>query len=237
MGRALGDEGAGNAEYALIREARPAAAAAVRTLLDWARTRDSQPWLPPPHIAPRVVGPAHLVNAEGQMTHGYRTEQGVIVVFAPEDLPTGDVTRALEEDDVPEPESLLAEAQWAVWPTHDPDTKRAVLLAAIALEVKTPAVLRANADAATQRLLDLLFARHDETPMSVNFLLNQVAEVVLGRSLKHHDGIVNRHIRELFTLRNDVAHRGMTPAIGDVRTAVAAARRVFVWLDGHLTTR
>ncbi|MBA3431656.1 MAG: hypothetical protein H0U16_09290 [Actinobacteria bacterium] len=38
MQRGLGDEGAGNAERALIDQATPAAASVVRAMLDWART-------------------------------------------------------------------------------------------------------------------------------------------------------------------------------------------------------
>lgn len=138
MRRGLGDEGSGNAERALIEEAQPIARSVVRGLLDWARTFDRQPWLIPPHMRPPVVGPAYLVNEAGEMTHGYQATGRTIVVHDPNDLPGGDLRDGLSGEQIPEAASLLAEARWAVWPTVDPDTKRAVLLAAIALEVKTP---------------------------------------------------------------------------------------------------
>lgn len=229
----LGDEGPGDAGSALVRQARPAAESVVRALLDWARTTDAQVWLSPPHIKPQAVGPARLVNEAGETRYGYASVERLLLVFEPGQLPTGDVQRALEDPEVLEAESLLAEAQWAIWPTNDPDTKRAVLLAAIGLEVKAPAVLRAAADAPTRMLLDILFRRHDETPMSVNFLVNEVAEVILGESLKRHDGRLAKAVKALFDLRNDVAHRGQTPSVDEARPAVAAAQRVFEWLDAR----
>ena len=52
LGRGLGDEGSGNAEMALFREADEIAPSAVRSLLDWARTEDGQYWLPAGHERP-----------------------------------------------------------------------------------------------------------------------------------------------------------------------------------------
>ncbi|MBA3431657.1 MAG: hypothetical protein H0U16_09295 [Actinobacteria bacterium] len=82
------------------------------------------------------------MNDADTTTHGYGVESSGLVLLSREQLPSGDMRPALGEVKIRKAESLLAEARWAVWPTNDPDTKRAALLAAIALEVKTPAVLR-----------------------------------------------------------------------------------------------
>lgn len=235
MRRGLGDEGSGNAERALIEEARPIGTSAVRRLLDWARTFDRQPWLIPPHMRPPVVGPAYLVNEAGEMTHGYRDTGSVIVVHDPKDLPTGDLRAGLSGEKIPEAKSLLAEARWAVWPTVDPDTKRAVLLAAIALEVKTPEVLLSVADNTSRNLLECLYARFDETPMSVNFQLNEIAEIVLGEALKSSRGQLAKRVRDLYKLRGKVAHAGRTPDLREALRAVDTAEQVFAWLESHLT--
>ena len=158
-----------------------------------------------------------------------------MVVLGNDELPSGDIDRWLKPDEVPEAESLLAEARWAVWPKHDPDTKRAVLFAAIALEIKTPQVLLAKADGASRRVLQALFKRPDEASMSVNFQITALAEMVLGISLKDHDGHLAKAVRDLYLLRNDVAHRGETPDVKDAREAVTAAEKAFAWLDSHIS--
>lgn len=233
LGRGLGDEGAGNAEYVLIREAESIASSVVRDLLDFARVRDRQPWLLPPHMSPPIVGPARLINAAGETTRGYPLQRGVIVMLPPEKQPSGDMRAALSGDAIPEAESLLAEARWAVWPGNDVDTKRAVLLAAIALEVKAPQVLLTTHDETTRRLLDVLLARFDETPMSINFQVTALAGVVLGQSLKEHDGALAKRVPALYKLRNEIAHRGQTPAVDAARKAVATAEDTFAWLDSR----
>ncbi len=53
--------------------------------------------------------------------------------------------------------------------------------------------------------------------MSINFMLNDLAGVVVGQSLKTHDGRLNKEVKALFGMRNDVAHRGLTPEVDSAR--------------------
>lgn len=238
LGRGLGDEGAGNAEAVLVRDARPTARAVMRRILDWGRTQDRQVWLLPPHLPPPEAAEPRLTNAAGEVTdRGYGAEGGAIVLLGREYVMSGDMRAAIDSEGFSEPESLLAEAQWALWPGNPYDTKRAVLLAAIALEVKTPQTLQALAEGATRQLLDVILARFDETPVSVYFQLTDLAEAVDGKSLKGHDGKLAKSVRELYKLRNEVAHRGETPTEDDARKAVAAAEGAFEWLDCRLAKR
>jgi hypothetical protein len=231
LGRGLGKEGSGNAEYVLLEEAAPIAQAVVRPLLEWARTRDRQPWLPPSHIRPPIIGPAWLTTTKGEMTHGYPLERKDVVMLEESKLPSGAITQASTEEEIPPAESLLAEARWAVWPHQDPDTKRAVLLAAIALEVKTPRTLLEAARGTTETVLQAIYSRAPDVPMSVVIQLNAIAEAVIGQGLKEHDGKLNKRIRALFTCRNDVAHRGVTPSLKQALDGVAAVEEVVSWLD------
>jgi hypothetical protein len=210
----------------------------MRRILDWARTQDRQVWLLPPHMPPPEVAEPRLINAEGDVTdRGYGAEGGVIVLLGHDYVMRGDMHAAIVGEDFPEPESLLAEAQWALWPGNPYDTKRAVLLAAIALEVKAPQTLRALAEGTTRHLLDVVLARFDETSVSVYFQLTDVAEAINGESLKGHDGKLAKNVRELYKLRNEVAHRGETPSEDDARKAVAAAEDAFEWLNSRLTKK
>jgi hypothetical protein len=235
LGVGLGDEGAGNAEAMLVRDARPTARAVMRRILDWARTQDRQVWLLPPHMPPPEAAEPRLINAAGEVTHrGYGAEGGVVVLLGRDYVVSGDMRAAIASEGFPEAESLLAEAQWALWPGNPYDTKRAVLLAAIALEVKTPQTLQALAQGTTRQLLDAILARFDETPVSVYFQLTDLAEAVDGESLKGHDGKLAKSVRELYKLRNEVAHRGQTPTEDDARRAVAAAEGALEWLNRRL---
>jgi hypothetical protein len=234
MGRGLGDEGPGNAELALIRTAEPVAGAVIRGIIDWARVNDRQVWLSPPHTRPRPRGAAWLVNQSGEASRGYNTEGGVIVALGKDELPSGEIGGWLKPDEVPTAESLLAEARWAVWPKYDADTKRAVLFAAIALEIKTPQVLASKSEGMTSDVLALVFSRLQDVPMSVNFLLNNMASVVFSSSLKEHNGHLSRQIKALYELRNGIAHRGETPDVKAAREGVTAVESTFKWLDSHL---
>lgn len=80
----------------------------------------------------------------------------------------------------------------------------------------------------------MILARFDETPISIYFQLTDLAEAINGESLKVHDGNLAKSVRELYKLRNEVAHRGETPSEDDARKAVAAAEGAFEWLNGRL---
>ena len=235
LGRGLGDEGAGNAESVRVRDARPTARAVMRRIFDWARTLDRQVWLLPPHMPPPEAAEPRLINAAGEVTdRGYGAEGGVLVLLEREYVMSGDMRAAIASEAFPEAESLLAEAQWALWPGNPYDTKRAVLLAAIALEVKTPQTLQGLTEGTTRQLLDVILARFDETPISVYFQLTALAEAIDGESLKRHDDTLAKDVRELYNLRNKVAHRGETPTEDAARKAVAAAEGAFEWLNRRL---
>lgn len=111
-----------------------------------------------------------------------------------------------------------------------PRTQRAVLLAAIALETKTPETLRRIAREDQRDLLELLLTNYEEVPTSVRFQLDRVAERVCGRSLKQDDGALLKRVRALYRLRSDVAHRGVTPAADEAQDGVGAAAAAFTWL-------
>ncbi len=227
LNRGLDGDDAGD----LLRGAEPIAAATVRGMLDWVRIHGHQPWLPPPHIRPTQAGAANLVNAAGEESRGHAMIASVIVLH--DELPAGDMRHALTETSIPEADSLLAEARQAIWPKNDPDTKRAVLLATIALEVKCPEVLLGRAKATARELLSAIYKRHDEAPLSVNFQLTALAEVILGESLKTHDGHLLKRVKNLVELRNGVAHRGEEPPAEATYDGVAAAEQVFQWLASH----
>jgi hypothetical protein len=239
LGRGLGDEGSGNAEMVLFREADEIATSAVRALLDWARTEDGQHWLPAGHERPELEWDAWLETADELRVYVYpfRHPRGIVLHSAGATSRMGDFERMdpavlAGEIRAPGAESLLADAGRAVWPTLDPDSARAVLLAAIALETKTPEALRRVAGAAQQELLELLLANYEEVPTSVKFQLSQVADRVCRRSLEQDDGDLFKRVKKLYELRNDVAHRGVVPEVGNAREAVSAARDAFAWLDG-----
>lgn len=232
VGVALGNVDRGADPHDLLRSVESVASKVLRRLLNWARIFDRQPWLPPPHIQISPAGPSWIANDAGDRSRGYGTESTVFVMFSDENAPSGDLSEALGDRNFDESASLLAEARWAVWPSGDGDYKRAVLMAAIALEIKASEVLLAMADERVEPLLKLLL---DDEP-SVNRMLNKIAPAVGGESLKEYDGQLSKAVTDLVTLRNDVAHRGKTPEGKDALRAVKTAEEVFLWLGTRLRT-
>jgi hypothetical protein len=240
LGRGLADAGPSDPDLRLLRDADDTCSKVVRALLDWARVEEGQVELSPAHVRPQLVtgrGVAWLEDRTGRRQDCWAIRSQVAVGLHPGAVERMGNIAAVPEAllsglaSLPVGEALLVEAQRAVWPSYDADPQRAVLLAAIALEVKTPAALRAASRNEQRSLLELLLARHDEVPTSVRFQLNAVADLVFGESLKRHDGRLDTRIKSAFDLRNDIAHRGDTPTVDAARDAISAVRETFGWLD------
>lgn len=80
-------------------------------------------------------------------------------------------------------------------------------------------------------MLETIFRRFDETPVSVNFMLTDLAELVLGKSLQTDDGALLKQVKQLIKLRNRVAHDGAEPTPEEARAGVRAAEATFDWLQ------
>jgi hypothetical protein len=137
-----------------------------------------------------------------------------------------------EEQMPPTPETMLADARFLANWRQPPDAQRAVLMAAIACEVKVQRRLLELAKPDALPLLDLMLDNPRAFPHAALELFNKVPAAVGVHTLRDEDIELFKSVARLYEVRNAVAHRGETPDAEEVANLVIAATRVFSWLDG-----
>ena len=215
----------------IFDRANDVARAIANDLLAWTRSQYRHSWLGLSHEPAHEAGPASLIEAES----GRRLPIGHSYVgvsqFRNTDLALSlselhallDSVRA--EASPPIPESLLSDAQFLAWELHPPDATRAVLMAAIACELKVKESLRDRCPDDQADLLDYVLENPREiTVTAADGLFDKLMEVAQGRSLRRADGELFKRIRRLFEARNAIAHRGLAPAPEEASELVRAAR-------------
>jgi hypothetical protein len=117
------------------------------------------------------------------------------------------------------------------------DLQRAVLLAAIACELKVKETLREKAFQGASALVDVLINSPRDFSMSVASLCDKAMKVAVGHSLKEDNRELYKALVEtnrkdsLFQNRNAIVHSGRIVIPDVVRQNVHAAREVYDWLD------
>jgi hypothetical protein len=112
-----------------------------------------------------------------------------------------------------------------------PLVQQAILVAAVAVEVKTKATLRRVTSADKAALVDLILDNPRDVSVAAVNLLHRTMEASIGRSLQKDDPALFRAADRLFIVRNGIAHRGEAPTGEEARELVDAAVRIFDWLD------
>lgn len=209
------------------------------------RVQGGQFWLPAQHEAVRRDGLISLYRADTGERLPLSWNPALTLTFLRED-------QAADRDEVAsllelvaerkEPAlaaTLLADAQGVLMPelVREPsdrlDTPHAVLLAAIAAEVRIKETLRVVATNELRPLLDVVLDSPREVSIAAGQLLDKPLNAIAGTSLRDADKpLFKRVTQELFPLRNRVAHYGYRPTTQEARDAVAAAAELFTWLDG-----
>jgi hypothetical protein len=145
----------GLAAFERLHPARDAALAVVEDFVSWARAGWSQAWLGLSSEQPTMAGPSTVVDiaTSTRLPIGMTFGGGAFASLRSSE-------RALTHDDLklisgridqgevaPLPETFLADAQYLAWEHSPPDPVRAVLMAAIAAEIKVKVFLREHATA------------------------------------------------------------------------------------------
>ncbi len=222
-----------------IDKARDVASQVVTDFVAWVRATTRITALALSSEAPPLAGPVRTFDADTGLQ--FRVGPSMKSVVVGRD-PAGKyvLTAAdLEEiighvgrgDEAPVAETLLADAEY--YERHPVrDFRRAVLMAAIACEVKAKAVLRDCATDAQRSLVDFALENPREiTLTAAGGLFDKLMLATLGRSLRQDDRLLFRDIEALYTARNAIAHRGLMPDEAEAGRVVRAARRCFTWLD------
>ena len=106
---------------------------------------------------------------------------------------------------------LLADARFVADTAEPPDPSRALLIVAVACEVKIKSFLRASANRDQAPLLELLLSHPRDWSLAAAALFDKPLKIVAGRSLKDEPGDLWKRIDKLFQRRNALAHRGKRP--------------------------
>jgi hypothetical protein len=170
-------------------------------------------------VGPTLRGPgARLMDVESALR--------------PDDI-SAIVSRVADGSQAQVADTLLADAQYLAWgDLRAPDSLRAVLMAAIACEVKVKVYLRDKTDPANLPLLDFILENPREvTVTAADGLFNKLMRTAQGRSLRDADKELFKSVVRLFEVRNAVAHRGEWPDVEEAKDLVRAAVRAFRWLD------
>ncbi|MFN0105557.1 MAG: hypothetical protein ACKV2U_26155 [Bryobacteraceae bacterium] len=223
-----------------LRKSFQIAEAVVGELIEWSRI-DGQSWLGLHGQLPKLVGEASLEDETSCTLFGYNDdglpyrEPDTVDYEIKSSL---DQTRAFElrrllsdgRPSLPFAETLLADALYFIQ-LNPPDSHRAVLIAAIACEVKVKDALRKKTPTERLPLVNLILENPRDWSMAAQALYDKVTKAAFGRSLKDENRILFKEIGELFELRNKIAHKGEKPDQAESKRLVRAGRRAFAWLD------
>jgi hypothetical protein len=225
-----------------IEQARRAAVAAVERLLAWSRVLYGQVWLGLGGEPVKEIGSDEVVDVEAGLRLPWPARMDMtfrmVDPSAVLDLASIERLRPLQEGDaLPDlADTLLADARFLASTADPPDPSRALLIAAVACEVKIKATLVALATPEQAPLAQLLLSRPRDWSLAASALFNEPLKIIGGKSLKDEKALWKRVI-DLFEGRNDLAHRGHVPTEKQGKDAVDTAREVFTWLGEHASSR
>jgi hypothetical protein len=134
---------------------------------------------------------------------------------------------------------LLADAREALaspgveqeWEVTTRDVRRAILLAAIASEVKIKRTLLEKTPEHRRSLVEIILKNFREVEVAVGDLPHKTMKAATGRSLHEDNPALFDAVKRLFTDRNAIAHRGEPPELHQARRDVQAAVDLFAWLN------
>jgi hypothetical protein len=216
----------------------------VIELADRLRTEKGQVWIGFGTALPEVVGLTSYFDEDGDRLPVGFGDSTVVYPLDPSLALDSDYLIRLPSvlgdgrADISAEDRLLADARQLV-PTRPSDIgfarpliQQAILVAAVAVEVKTKATLRRVTPADKADLIDLILDNPRDVSVAAVNLLHKTMDASIGRSLQRDDAGLFKAAERLFKVRNGIAHRGEEPAVQEARELLDAAVRVFDWLNG-----
>ena len=211
---------------------RTRAESTMQAFLEWLRALSRQPWLGLLADSPMQYGRGGVYYAEsGEPIAGLGPTVSRTFTSSRSRIDASRlqlVMNGVESgQEVPPSQALLADAWHLTEGTDRPDSKRAVILAAIACEIRVQEHLRAAANQLNGAMLHLLLSKGS----SVHYLYVDLMQAVCGISLDKADPDLWKHVLDLSANRNSLVHEGVpSPKRPLRRGAPDIAQRVFDWL-------
>lgn len=222
-----------NGETAVLRKLISESRAIVTDLCNWTRVLEKQDWMSPPERLPRLVSQAQLIDISdpesATLLPTMILSAGSIQVLPEKGIldraGLARVGTALQSRGSPRPDDLLlADARHLVhWRKGPSDPELAILLAAMAVEVRTKAVLQDLATGDQADLVTLLIDNPRDWSLSAHAHFAKAIEAILGRDLGKEWRRTARAVQGLFEARNQIAHRGKKFGVEQARVHVDAA--------------
>jgi hypothetical protein len=224
--------------YEALQEAAGAAREGLERLLEWIRVRGRQHWLGLGHEPPEGVGEGELVDldAGSRLPVAVALQKGLVIPRIRDEQVLGaelfdEAVRLGSRGEEPLlADSLLADALFLAQDAEPLDLPRALLVAAIACELKIKATLREHASEAQRELVDVLLSNPRDWALSAVAHFDAPLKAVAGVSLREADRELWKPATALFERRNALAHRGVMPSDDDALDSIRTAVALFRWL-------
>jgi hypothetical protein len=207
----------------------------VGDLTDWIWV-NGQTWNEPRGRYPKLVSSVGLIDLDAKLYKGIEIGQAGTLRVLPEDAPlSSEALQHLgERAETGPPELaylLLAEARHYLWTTHTLAPDRAILVAAMACEIRVKAVLRENAEPTARALVDIILSNPRDVSVAAINLFHKTMHATVGRSLHDERKPLFAKVQSLFETRNKIVHSGTVTDFEQAEPLVAAAVEAFEWLD------
>lgn len=200
--------------------------------LRWLRVSCRQEWLGLSEERPAQYGRAGVLNADtGEALMGLGPT--VEAVWRSAKLAIGadawsKIAEALSDRaDPPITDALLADARHMLQGADAPDAQRAVLVAAMACEIKAKGTVRALGRPEQRQLLGLVLKRVSNAPD----LLDAPLAALGHASLRESDPDLGKALKALNFLRDRIVHAGVAVTTDEAWNHLLTAQRVFDWLN------
>lgn len=205
-------------------------------LLDHLRAR-GQFWLGLSMQAPDLLNGPEIYDDSPARRHilGNATLRPIIVGASDEavdHLQLDLAAAAVAADESPAIEDrILADARNLAMFGSAETLRHAVLLAAMASELRIKATLREVAKPDQAGLVELLFESPRDFSMAISGLLNKPFKLITGACLKDDSPGLWKRVERLFTTRNKIVHAGRIFSIAELQDAIKAANELAVYLE------
>lgn len=207
----------------------------ARAFVESARVRGRQPWLGISGEGPTGIGAGKLFdldeNAIIPASIGLRGSE--VMLTKESDALDDDRLRAVIDGAVAAPslaDSLLTDAAYYEAFATPKDPTRALLISAVACEIKVKECLRRVVRPESQELLEVLLESPRDFSLAAFALFDKAARAACGRSLKDENKELHKRVNSLFELRNKIAHRGASTTPEQAAECLRSAVEAFRWL-------
>jgi len=222
----------------LVRRAADAARSCLYSYLAVIRAGHGQYWLAHSAERPEVTSLTTIVDSSSgsRISIGYGDPLRMGVWPCSKDAISMDVhesaVRSTEvEATLGVPEVLLADAMYLVWTAAVPQYREALLLAAMAAEVKIKQSLELACPESARPLLEFALHNPRDVSMQAAGLFDKAAKATVGRSLREENQRLYKDVVRLFENRNAVAHRAHKVEPESVKADIRASQEAIMWAD------